>query len=168
MLHTTVLDSSHKHKRALFSCEEQSLTDYLRKQASQDVTRKVALCFVHLDASGTIKGYYTLSAGSIDRALLPEELKRKMPYKNLPVTLLGRLARDLQFKGKGIGELLLADALKRAYQASSEIASFAVVTDPINDKAKMFYESFGFIPLDSGRMFITMDTVKASLVDKTD
>lgn len=89
-----------------------------------------------------------------------------MPYNNLPVTLLGRLARDSQFKGQGIGELLLADALKRAYQASSEVASIAVVTDPINEKAKSFYESFGFITLESGRMFITMDTVKASLADK--
>jgi predicted GNAT family N-acyltransferase len=164
MLHTVALDSSHK--KASFSCEEQSLTDYLRKQVSQDVKRKVALCFVHADVNGTIKGYYTLSADSIDRALLPEELKKKMPYKNLPVTLLGRLARDSQFKGQGIGELLLADALKRAYQASSEVASFAVVTDPINEKAKSFYQSFGFIILESGRMFITMDTVKASLDDK--
>ncbi|MES1181926.1 MAG: GNAT family N-acetyltransferase [Flavobacterium sp.] len=161
MLHTVALDSSHK--KTSFSCEEQSLTDYLRKQARRDVERSVALCFVHADEHGTIKGYYTLSADSIERAILPEELKRKMPYKNLPVTLLGRLARDLQFKGKGIGELLLADALKRAYQASTEVASFAVVTDPINAKAKSFYESFGFITLQSGRMFITMDTVKASL-----
>lgn len=164
MLHTVALDSSHK--KASFSCEEQSLTDYLRKQVSQDVKRKVALCFVHGDENGTIKGYYTLSADSIDRAIIPEVLKKKMPYNNLPVTLLGRLARDSQFKGQGIGELLLADALKRAYQASSEVASIAVVTDPINEKAKSFYESFGFITLESGRMFITMDTVKASLADK--
>ncbi len=161
MLHTVALDSSHR--KALFSCEEQSLTDYLRKQAGQDVKRKVALCFVHGDENGMIKGYYTLSADGIDRAILPEELKKKMPYKNLPVTLLGRLARDSQFKGQGIGELLLADALKRAYQASSEVASFAVVTDPINADATDFYKSFGFISLESGRMFITMDTIKASL-----
>jgi GNAT superfamily N-acetyltransferase len=165
MLHTVALDPSHK--RVSFSCEEQSLTDYLRKQARQDFKRKVALCFVHADAIGTIKGYYTLSADSIDRALLPEELKKKMPYKNLPVTLLGRLARDSQFKGQGVGEVLLADALNRACQASSEVASFEVVTDPINEKARKFYESFGFISLESGRMFITMETVKASLVDKT-
>ena len=165
MLHTVALDSSHK--RASFSCEEESLTDYLRKQARRDAERKVALCFVHSDENGTIKGYYTLSADGIDRALLPDELKKKMPYKNLPVTLLGRLARNSQFKGQGVGELLLADALKRAYQASSEVASFAVVTDPINEKARKFYESFGFVSLESGRMFITMETVKASLVDKT-
>jgi predicted GNAT family N-acyltransferase len=162
MLHTVALDSSHK--KASFSCEEQSLTDYLRKQVGQDVRRKVALCFVHSEANETIKGYYTLSADSIDRSLLPEELKQKMPYRNLPVTLLGRLARDSQFKGQGVGELLLADALKRAYMASSEIASFAVVTDPINSSATDFYKSFGFITLESGRMFITMDTIKASLL----
>lgn len=161
MLLTIALDSSHK--KTSFSCEEQSLTGYLRKQARRDVERSVALCFVHADENGTIKGYYTLSADSIERAILPEELKKKMPYKNLPVTLLGRLACDLQFKGKGIGELLLADALKRAYQASLEIASIAVVTDPINAKASDFYKSFGFISLESGRMFITMETIKSSL-----
>lgn len=161
MLQTVALSASHK--KASFVCEEQSLTDYLKKHAGQDVKRRTALCFIHADNDGTIKGYYTLSSGSVDRALLPEALGKKMPYKNLPVTLLGRLARDTQFKGQGIGELLLADALKRAYQASSEVASFAVVTDPINAKAAAFYSSFGFIPLESGRMFITMDTIKDSV-----
>ena len=85
-----------------------------------------------------------------------------MPYKNLPVTLLGRLARDSNYKGQSIGELLLADALRRAYQASSTIGACAVVTDPINEKARVFYESFGFISLESGRMFIPMETIKAS------
>ena len=165
MLHTVALDSSHK--KASFTCEEQSLTDYIRRQARRDVERNVALCFVYDDETRTIKGYYTLSSDSIDRAILPEELGKRMPYKNLPVTLLGRLSRDSQFKGQGIGELLLADALKRALQASSEVASFAVVTDPINDKARKFYEDFGFISLEGGRMFITMETVKASFLEKT-
>jgi len=82
----------------------------------------------------------------------------------LPVALLGRLARDTNYKGQGIGELLLADALKRAYQASSTIGSCAVVTDPINEKARRFYDGFGFISLESGRMFIPMDTIKASIL----
>ena len=142
MLHTVALDSSHK--KASFSCEEQSLTAYLQKQASQDVKRN-----------------------GIDRSLLPDELKKKMPYKNLPVTLLGRLARDSQFKGQGVGELLLADSLNRAHQASSAVASFGVVTDRIEEKARKLYESFGFISLQSGRMFITVETVKTSLVHKT-
>jgi GNAT superfamily N-acetyltransferase len=137
------------------------LENYLRKQVGQDVRRQVAACFVLEGAGGTIKGYYTLSSDSIDRTLIPEQLQKKMPYKNLPVTLLGRLARNSNYTGQGIGTLLLADALKRAYQASSTIGACAVVTDPISEKARLFYKTFGFISLESGRMFITMDTIKA-------
>lgn len=161
MLHTVTLNSSHK--KNLFTCEEPSLENYLRKQAGQDVKRQVAACFVLEGEDRAIMGYYTLSADSVDRILIPENLQKKLPYKNLPVTLLGRLARDSNYKGQGIGDLLLADALKRAYLASSTIGAWAVVADPINDKARAFYESFGFRSLESGRMFIPMETIKASL-----
>ena len=137
MLHTVTLNSSHKKNS--FVCEEPSLEHYLRKQAGQDVKRQVTACLVLAGDGGAIKGYYTLSSDSIDRTLIPEQLQKKMPYKNLPVTLLGRLARDSRYAGQGIGELLLADALKRAYQATSAIGSCAVVTDPINEKARAFY-----------------------------
>jgi len=160
MLLTVALNSSHK--KNLFVCEEPSLENYLRKQAGQDVKRQVAACFVLEGEDGAIKGYYTLSADSVDRNLIPEHLQKKLPYKNLLVTLLGRLARDSNYKGQGIGELLLADALRQAFQASATIGAWAVVTDPINEKARAFYESFGFISLESGRMFITMETIKAS------
>lgn len=160
MLHTVTLNSSHK--KNLFVCEEPSLEDYLRKQAGQDVKRQVAACFVLEGEDSKIKGYYTLSADSVNRNLIPEHLQKRLPYKNLPVTLLGRLARDSNYKGQGIGELLLCDALRRAYKASVTIGAWAVVTDPINDKARSFYESFGFISLESGRMFIPMETIEAS------
>lgn len=160
MLHTVALNSSHK--KNVFVCEEPSLESYLRKQAGQDVKRQVAACFVLEGKDGIIQGYYTLSADSVDRARIPESLQNKLPYKNLPVTLLGRLARDENYREQGIGELLLADVLRRAYQASSSIGAWAVVTDPINDKAGAFYETFGFVSLESGRMFIPMETIKAS------
>lgn len=161
MVHTVPLSSSHK--RISFTCEEPSLENYLRRQAGQDIRRQVAACFVLEGDGGLIKGYYTLSPGSVNRNLIPEKLRKKLPYQNLPVTLLGRLARDSQFKGQGLGELLLADALMRAFQASTTIASWAVVTDPLNEKARQFYGSFGFISLESGRMFLPMETIKASL-----
>lgn len=161
MFHTVPLNSSHK--RNSFTCEEPSLENYLRRQAGQDIRRQVAACFVLEADGGLIKGYYTLSSCSVDRNLIPVKLRKKLPYQNLPVTLLGRLARDSKFKGQGVGELLLTDALLRALQASSTIASWAVVTDPLNEKAKEFYGSFGFIPLESGRMFLPMETIKASL-----
>ena len=160
MLHTVALNSSHK--KNAFVCEEPSLENYLKKQAGQDVKRKIAACFVLEGHADEIKGYYTLSADNVDRTIIPLELQKKLPYKNLPVILLGRLARDVKYKGQGIGELLLSDALTRAFETSFSIGACAVVTDPLNEKARGCYEGFGFISLESKRMFIPMGTISAA------
>ena len=108
-----------------------------------------------------IKGYYTLASDSISRENIPETRRKSMPYRNLPVTLLGRLARDERYKGTDIGPWLMADALKRALRIADEIASIAVVVDPLNQKAANFYGKFGFVKLqDTTRMFMAMDTIR--------
>ncbi|MDP4265245.1 MAG: GNAT family N-acetyltransferase [Bacteroidota bacterium] len=157
---TTLL--ANTHEKAKFSCGKAMLDDYLHKQARQDIRRKLSACFVLSPDNKEIKGYYTLSNSSIPRSQLPESIIRKLPsYKDLPVTLLGRLAIDNKFKGQQLGRLLLVDALKRSYDASSSTASMAIIVDPIDQQATGFYARFGFIPLrDSGRMFIPMQTVE--------
>jgi ribosomal protein S18 acetylase RimI-like enzyme len=79
----------------------------------------------------------------------------------MPVTLLGRLVIDKIHMGKGFGESLLVDALKRAFFASTDsVASMAVVVDPIDQNAINFYKKYNFIVLpDSGKMFLKMDTI---------
>ena len=158
---TVPLNSSHKKK--VFSCGKELLDIYIRKQAKQDVLRKLAVCFVLADSENTIQGYYTLSNAGIPRENLPEEMKIKLPksYITLPVTLLGRLAVDKNFAGKGFGELLLIDALKRCYFVSANsIGSMAVVVDPIDKQAIKFYNKYDFIILpDSGNMFLPMKTI---------
>ncbi|MDF0692881.1 GNAT family N-acetyltransferase [Aquirufa sp. BABACH-43C] len=77
------------------------------------------------------------------------------------MSLLGRLVVDKKFQGKGLGKILLIDALKRSFKASLQMSSFAVAVDPIDSEARVFYEQYGFITLpDSGKMFITMKTLK--------
>lgn len=159
---TVILQAAHHRKD--FSCGKQLLDTYLHSQASQDMKRKLSACFVCLDAHGFVTGYYTLSNDSIAQQLLPPEIKKKMPpsYHHLPATLLGRLAVDKNHRGKGLGELLLIDALKRAHAASEYIGSMAVIVDPLDDDAHRFYEKYGFIQLpDSGKMFLPMKTVAA-------
>ena len=105
------------------------------------------------------------SSTSVARKILPEEVIKQLPpsYSNLPATLLGRLAVDLNFSKQGIGELLLMDALKRSFYTSiTNIASMAVIVDPIDDNAIKFYLKYGFIELpDSGKMFIPMKTISS-------
>lgn len=159
---TELLDSGHIKEN--FDCGQQLLSQYLRKQAKQDVKRKISACFVLVNDQNEVKGYYTLSNASINRKIIPSEISKKFPpsYDSLPVTLLGRLARDLKFPGERLGELLLLDALKRSYFASISIGSMAVVVDPIDESARNFYLKYGFINLpDSGKMFLSMKTISS-------
>jgi predicted GNAT family N-acyltransferase len=157
---TELLNNSHKKEN--FCCGNDLLDRYFHEQAKQDIKRKISICFV-LHEKNVVKGYYTLSNASLERINLPEEIIKKLPssYKNLPVTLLGRLAIDNHFKGQKLGELLLIDALRRAYETSvNAVASMAVVVDPIDNQAKNFYSKYGFIVLpDSEKMFLPMKTI---------
>jgi GNAT superfamily N-acetyltransferase len=151
------------HHKKQFRCGKQILDHYLHTQAKQDVKRYISACFVLADEANNVKGYYTLSSASLERVHLPEEIIRKLPptYSNLPATLLGRLAVDNLHKGQGLGALLLMDALRRSYDVSiGDVASMAVVVDPLDEDARMFYDRYGFILLpDSGKMFLPMKTI---------
>jgi GNAT superfamily N-acetyltransferase len=154
---------SSDHRRSEFSCGNEWLDDYLQKQANQDVKRKLSACFILNDKeTNLIKGYYTLSNNSIPQESIPIQIQKELPksYKSIPTTLLGRLAVDSRFQGQGVGKLLLIDALKRSYEISKTIGSFAVVVDPVDQEADNFYSKYGFIKLpDSGKMFLPMRTI---------
>ncbi|HSY13336.1 MAG TPA: GNAT family N-acetyltransferase [Verrucomicrobiae bacterium] len=153
-----------KHNRAAFSCEHEALNAYIQRQASQDIKKHVAAVFVLTADGKTIAGYYTLSQYALDSSGVPEETMRSLglpKYKDLPATLLGRLARSLSFKGQRVGELLLMSALKQALDHSLRIASMAVVVDAKDDPAKTFYKKYGFLELPDhpNRLFLPMKTV---------
>ncbi len=153
-----------KHRKNEFSCGKDMLDNYLHRQANQDIKRKLSVCFVLNDnETDLLKGYYTLANNSIAQELIPAEFQKKLPnsYKSIPTTLLGRLAIDKRFQRQGVGKLLLVDALRRSYDISKSIGSFAVVVDPIDEDAEKFYYKFGFIKLpDSGKMFLPMNTIR--------
>lgn len=151
------------HNRKGFECEEKSLSDYLQNQVSQDIKKRLAICFVATDSDNNVIGYYTLSSESLGRESIPEKYLNKVPKNyNAPVILLGRLARHIKARGTGLGEHLLLDALFRAFTLSEQsIGAMAVVVDPINEMAVRFYEKYGFERLpDSDKMFLPMNTIK--------
>ena len=136
---------------------------YLQQQARQDAEKRVAVPFVLVEPPATkVLGYYTLSASVITADALPAELAKKLPrYPQLPVSLLGRLAVDQTRKGKGLGEFLLMDALRRCLDAAAEIAAMAVIVDAKDDGAAAFYARYGFLSLQQqpSRLFLPMKTV---------
>lgn len=153
-----------EHNRDKFDCGNELLNNYLKYQVSQDVKRKLAACFILADQeTNHVKGFYTLSSGSIPLTYFPETIRKKLPksYGSIPTILLGRLAIDKNSQGKGFGKLLLIDALKRSLMNTVDIGSFAVVVDPIDKIAEDFYAKYDFIKLpDSGKMFLPTKTLQ--------
>lgn len=154
---------SKNHDRVSFSCGSAALDRYLWQQARQDAERCVAAPFVMLEPPALrILGYYTLSAAVLDASELPDNLAKKLPrYPQLPVTLLGRLAVDQSMKGKGVGQFLLIDALRRSLEAAANIAAMAILVDAKDDAAEAFYQHYGFLPLQRQprRLFLSMKTI---------
>ncbi len=151
------------HVREAFSCGKKELDRYLKKQASQDARRNVAAPFVLAEKNKPqVLGYYTLSSYGILLEDLPEEVIKKLPrYPVIPATLLGRLAVDENRQKKGLGELLLIDALYRSLNQADVIASTAVVVEVKDKKAFDFYTHFNFLPFKerSDRLFLPMKTI---------
>jgi GNAT superfamily N-acetyltransferase len=148
-----------KHRRELFACESPELTEFLRKRARKEMQARASACFVLVPEAdpGRVVGYYTLSQTSIVLEHLPAALVKRLPrYPQLGATLIGRLARDLAWKGRQVGRLLLIDALRRCVRHSAEVGAVVVATDPKDDKSRAFYETHGFRGLDEHRMFIPM------------
>lgn len=157
-----------KHNKKEFDCGNELLNNYLKKQAGQDVKRKLSVCFVLAEkGSDLVQGYYTLSNNSIQRSSFSNDIAKKLPksYNSIPTTLLGRLAIDKNHQGRGLGKILLLDALKKCFEISKKIGSFAVVVDPIDTEAERFYETYDFIKLpDSKKMFISIKTLEQLFV----
>jgi ribosomal protein S18 acetylase RimI-like enzyme len=151
------------HDRAGFSCGGEPLDNYFKKQARQDVKKRVAAVFVLTPDGKIVGGYYTLSQFSVDLGMVPQDIARRLPkYPIVPATLIGRLAVSTAFRGQGLGELLLMDALYRSLSLSKQIASAAIIVDAKNDRAMSFYRKYGFLDLPSipGRLFLPMATVE--------
>ena len=151
------------HDRAGFQCGSDPLDRYLREQATQDVRRRVAACFVALAEGPRIAGYYTLASASLMLADLPANLAGRLPrYPTVPAVRMGRLAVDLVFRGQGLGGALLADALDRSVR--SEIAAYALMVDAKDEPAAAFYRHHGLIALPDSplTLFLPLATALTS------
>ncbi|HLI50210.1 MAG TPA: GNAT family N-acetyltransferase [Thermomicrobiaceae bacterium] len=152
------------HDRSTFSCGHETLDRYLRQQARQDTAKRVAQDFVLIHISTSrLAGFYSLSAFSVRAAEFPVEMTRRLPrYPRIPTTMLGRLAVDRQFRGQGLGGILLLDALRRSRDVSRTVASVAVIVDAKDDSARSFYEHFEFkrFVSDEYRLFLAMGSIE--------
>lgn len=149
-----------QHDRAGFSCDVESLDSYLKTQASQDMRRKANAVFVMIASESSLRiiGYFTLCAFTLGPDAVPEAARKHVPrYPLVSATLIGRLAIAGDFQGQGLGSLLLARALRIAYDNASIVGSSMVVVDATDERAARFYAAHGFTRLpESMRLILPM------------
>ncbi len=152
-----------KASRAAFSCGNERLDSYFHTLAKQDIKRKVAATFVLARLAGLeVIGFYNLSAAEIDPGELPPKLQKQVPrYPRLPATRIGRLAVDKRFQRQGWGEMLLIDALFRAFENVEVVGAVAVIVDAKED-ARDFYLRYGFGEFADtpNKLFMLMPTIQ--------
>ncbi|EGQ9717159.1 GNAT family N-acetyltransferase [Vibrio alginolyticus] len=164
MMNTVLLDKA-KHDRNRFNCGIEALNNYLKVMASQQAKKDNTRTFVLEDDrdNSHVIGFYTLTMTPIDLKALPDKLQKKH-QSSTSGGLIARLAVDDRYKGKGFGEWLLIDALRKLLAASDSVA-FPVVIVDAKDGAKHFYERYGFQAFHDAenKLFITIADVRASL-----
>lgn len=138
---------------APFDCGRAALNQWLRRHAWRNQELGVSRTSVVCDpATGDLIGFVSLSAAQIERAWLPKAQQRNRPDP-LPAILLGQLAVDLRWQGRGVARSLLFYALTTAVRLSREVGCFCVLTHPLDDELRALYTRFGFedLPFDPGR-----------------
>ena len=159
-----------KHDRSAFSSGNERIDAYLRQTVSQDVKRGYAACNVLVEkASSRVAGFYTLSSHSIPLTELAPDVARKLPrYPSVPAVLIGWLGRDAFFRGRGVGSMLLADAITRL--AAAPIGLHAICADAIDDAAAAFYLEHQFVPFDSrpNALYLPMKTIGRLMAAESD
>jgi GNAT superfamily N-acetyltransferase len=156
--------------RGSFHCGEEALDRYFQTQATQDIRRHIANCFVAVDAaSGQAAAYYTIAAASIPLVELPPEEAKRLPrYPTLPAVRIGRLAVDKRFQSRGLGGPLLVDATRRTLPVAP--AAYTLVVDAKNDAAVAFYQRYLFRPVvgQPRTLFLPLATAQRVFLNKAE
>jgi GNAT superfamily N-acetyltransferase len=126
-----------------FNCGEPVLDEWLKRRAMSNQLSGASRTFVVLDQDSLVCGYYAMAAGAVAHQMATSSVRRNMPDP-VPVMVLARLAVDLRAQGIKLGASLLQDAVNRAVMVAENAGVRALLVHALNDKAKEFYEHYGF------------------------
>jgi GNAT superfamily N-acetyltransferase len=136
-----------RHDRSQFDSGEPALDEWLRRYAGQNRRRDTAATWVIVEETSTVVAYASIAMTGIDRSAAPASLSRAAPHP-VPALLLGRLAVDRRYAGKGIGRALVAHVLASAIELNTQAACRAVVVSALNSGARSWWENLGFHPFN--------------------
>lgn len=131
------------HIQEGFECGEAVLDEWLKRRAMANQLSGASRTFVVADQDSRICGYYAMAAGAVSHRMATGAVRRNMPDP-VPVMVLARLAVDRRAQGIKLGASLLQDAVNRAVAVSRNAGVRALLVHALHDRAKQFYEHYGF------------------------
>lgn len=159
----TIRRLEKRHDRSAFHCGQPLLDEWLSERAGQFDRRDLSRTFVATRPDDMIVcGYYALSTHRVIYDALPRSEAKTLPRLDVPVVLIGRLAVDQSMQGRGLGAMLLIDALRRSVHISAHVGIRAVEVDALHEAARGFYMKFGFRPLldDPRHLFLPLHEIR--------
>ncbi|MBF0627881.1 MAG: GNAT family N-acetyltransferase [Magnetococcales bacterium] len=149
------------HDRQNFDCGRQELNQWLQRMARQHQDKGVSRTYVATQSAepSCICGFYALTLAELENHHLPVTWRKKLPHR-IPAVRLGRLAIDLSFQRKGLGALLLVDALTRTQRIHQEAGGIGLFVDAIDEQAGAYYRRFGFVPIPDHPLLLFWPTSK--------
>ena len=153
-----------RHDVARFSCGQPALDQWLKTRALPNQEKGFTVVMVVHDARRVV-GYYGLAPTAVVAAVMPRRVRTGQPPDPIPGLLLGQLATDTAYAGRGIGTGLLKHALARAVAGARLIGGRALVVHALDEKAAAFWRRRGFLPSkdDPLTLFRSLPDIAASL-----
>jgi len=151
------------HEVESFSSGVESLDHWLKRRALKNQATGASRTFVACEGRHVL-AYYALASSAVTTNAASGRFRRNMPNP-IPVVVLGRLAVDKAWHGKGVGRALVRDAGLRVIQAADTIGVRGMIVHALSPEAKQFYMRLGFdlSPLDPMMLMVTLADLKASL-----
>ena len=153
-----------------FICGQTALDAFFANHAVQNHAQGIGTTFILRAEAGAeplVLGFYTLSMASVSPKTLRKPLGRQLPRYPMPVALLGRLAIHQEAQGRGLGQRLLGDALRRVVAAANMVGCVGVVVDAKDEASERFYLKYGFTIVEAAswphRLFLPAATLQAAI-----
>ena len=161
---------ARSHDRDGFDCGSEPLNQFLKQTARQHAQRGISRTFVLIEDADAepkpILGFFSLNLCQIKPESLATEEAKKLP-RHIPAVRLGRLAVAKHLQGQGLGKILLAAALEKFLNIFKTAGGIGLFVNAKDQKAKSFYEHFGFVSLPSNELelFLPVSTIREALAD---
>jgi GNAT superfamily N-acetyltransferase len=157
------------HALSQFNCGKPALDHWLKARALSNQEKGFTAVIVVHEGSRVV-GYYGLAPTAVVPAVLPRSIRTGQPPDPVPCLLLGQLATDLAWAGKGVGTGLLKHALERCVTAARLIGGRALIVNAVDQEAAEFWRRRGFLPSrdDPLVLFRSMADIAASVPSQVD